>query len=112
MDFEATQDAAFNAQSSAQEAQNNAQAAAHASLTNLNDISSSAGAHSHQSQTLTVSETSNHAFTSSVPAPSQPSSPSSQKSQSSSENKDSDIAANHNYGSEFKPSNPYNYAGY
>lgn len=94
--------AATDAQTSAQIAQNNAaEAAAKASITSLHDIHSTIQAHGSSShQVIAAPASSAHGD-------------SAAKASTVVEKSAPAIAANHNYSNkEFKPSKPYNYAGY
>ena len=97
VDFQATQEAAHKAASSAQEAQNNAaEAAAHASLvhhdTNLSFQSRSEA----QAKISKKSVTYRH----------------DEEEDDINGSKEIVIAPNHNYGSDFKPSTRFSFAGY
>lgn len=101
IDYEATVKAATDAQTSAQIAQNNAaEAAAKASISSLHDIHSTIQAHGSSTHQVIA-----------APAPAQ--SDSAAKASTVVEKSAPAIATNHNYANtEFKPSKPYNYAGY
>lgn len=107
IDYEATVKAANDAQNSAQTAQNNAaEAAAKASITSLHDIHSTIQAHG----------SSNHHISAQAPA-AVAAAPAhndlTAKASTVSEKSSQAIASNHNYANtEFKPSKPYNFAGY
>lgn len=119
IDYEATVKAATEAQSSAQIAQNNAaEAAAHASIPTLTEAHGGGHAQSyshitHEGYDAASSPSNNNDQTAKASNPAQ-NQQKRESNQNQLKNNREIIAPNHNYGNpaDFKPSKPFNFAGY